>query len=54
MPGLESSLFITFIVLVILAAIHLYSEGPMNDVLAWKLQLGARLDYHHHATTEQT
>ena len=36
--GLESSLFITFVVLVILAAIHLYGKCPKNDVLAWKLK----------------
>ena len=38
MPGLESFLFITFAVLVILAAIHQNGEGPKNNVLTWKLQ----------------
>jgi len=50
----ESSLFITFVVLVTLAAIHLNGEGPNNNVLAWKCTHTATLIITGHcAATEQ-
>jgi len=50
----ESSLSITFVVLVTLAAIHLNGEGPNNNVLTWKcIHTVSSIITSHRAATEQ-